>query len=127
MTALPAPTTLTVKYWVAPLSICREEKGNVCLLVDVLDKTCVLMLPVPYWFREKTWKRYTFDGGQETSSTNGARGLSYKKVKVEERDMWDYVDAVVLDRVAKMLKRRKLAGFNLILAKRKSPKQCSST
>jgi hypothetical protein len=120
MTAqLQAPTKLTVRYKVAPLSICRQEKGNICLIVDVIDKPCVVILPVPYWFRKKKWKKYIRVDDQQTGSNNGSRGLTYSKVKVEERGVWNYVDAVVLDRVAGMLKKRKLAGFTLEIAPRK--------
>jgi hypothetical protein len=95
------PAIFSVTYKVAPLSISREEKGELALVFSVLDHGGVIVIPMPKFFREMTWKK-------NIMSEDG------KRVKETlERNYWNYVDSVVIEWVSKKLRELNYAPFEL--------------
>jgi hypothetical protein len=96
--------TFKVSYRIAPLSICRSEKGKACFIWQVLEHSGVIILPHPKWFRKHTW----------AERKKNADGKTYKTTHC---GFGDYVERVINIRVSKFLTDQNYSTFTLEVSK----------
>jgi hypothetical protein len=83
------PRTFEVSYRVVAL----REWDQVAVRFEVMGHDGKIILPIPRWFRDHTYK-------VQIKAPDGKKVL-----RTETRGLWDYVDFVVLDKVVQYLDR----------------------
>jgi hypothetical protein len=109
---------IRILYKVAPISIARQEKGKACFIFQAAGESGVIIVPYPKWFKRYKWVRFVECGEKISSTSSGGKGqpVAYTRYRREERNFWNYIDAVILDFVSKHLSEKNYSPFRLEIA-----------